>query len=189
MTNLFLKAKHWQLFSLICGIPLVFQLIIMGTMISKIGGGNSSAPALFSNFMIIFPIMTIFIMGIVFGWFWSVAIGLQSKVPEGVKMKVNKFKIFFFTPLIYIFLVMIYFMTTMTNGVQNPAVFAFIVPLHLFSMFCMFYIMYFLAKTLKTVELQRQTIFSDFAGEFFMIWFYPIGIWIIQPKINNMVEK
>ncbi len=65
---------------------------------------------------------------------------------------------------------------------------AIIVPMHLFSMFCIFYSLYFVAKTFKTVELQRETAFSDFAGEFFLIWFYPIGIWIIQPKINKIVE-
>lgn len=64
-----------------------------------------------------------------------------------------------------------------------------IIPLHLFSMFCIFYSLYFVAKTFKTVELQRETTFSDFAGEFFMIWFYPIGIWIIQPKVNKMAES
>ena len=50
-------------------------------------------------------------------------------------------------------------------------------------------IVYFVAKTYKTVELQRQVSFSDFAGEFFMIWFYPIGIWIIQPKLNKIIEN
>jgi hypothetical protein len=30
--------------------------------------------------------------------------------------------------------------------------------------------------------------FRDFAGEFFLVWFYPVGVWIIQPKINKMIE-
>lgn len=63
-----------------------------------------------------------------------------------------------------------------------------IIPLHVFSIFCIFYSYYFVSKTFKTVELQREASFSDFAGEFFMIWFYPIGIWILQPKINKMVS-
>jgi amino acid permease len=63
-----------------------------------------------------------------------------------------------------------------------------VVLLHLFSMFCTFYSLYFVAKTYKTVELQREVSFSDFAGEFFMICLCPIGIWIVQPKINKMIE-
>lgn len=27
-----------------------------------------------------------------------------------------------------------------------------------------------------------------FAGEFFLLWFHPIGIWFIQPKVNAIVS-
>jgi uncharacterized membrane protein len=137
-------------------------------------------------------------MAFYFGWFWSVAIGLQKKLPENVTMKVKKFKVFFFIPMVYIFCIIIFMSFTISglmNGGGEPnvgflgGIFAIIVPLHLFSMFCIFYTLYFVAKTFKTVELQREVKFSDFAGEFFMIWFYPIGIWIIQPKINKMIEE
>ena len=70
---------------------------------------------------------------------------------------------------------------------SNPAIFALIIPFHLFAMFCIFYCLYFVSKVFKTVELQRKVAFSDFAGEFFMIWFFIVGIWIIQPKINKMI--
>jgi hypothetical protein len=70
----------------------------------------------------------------------------------------------------------------------NPVIFALIIPLHLFSMFCIFYSLYFIAKALKTVESQKTVSFSDFAGEFFLIWFFPIGVWIIQPRINKLFE-
>ena len=73
------------------------------------------------------------------------------------------------------------------GGVFGKMLF-FVVPLHLFSMFCMFYLLYFVSKTLKTVELKREVTFSDFLGEFFMIWFFPFGIWIIQPRINKLVN-
>jgi hypothetical protein len=35
----------------------------------------------------------------------------------------------------------------------------------------------------------EQNVQPDFAGEFFLLWFYPVGIWIVQPKINKMVES
>lgn len=148
------------------------------------------------EYMKYFPILIIIITSVFYGWFWSVAIGLQSKVPDSVKMKVTKFKILFFIPMTY-FIFLAVFMGSTINGLSeggaDPKVFAsmfyIIVPLHLLSMFCMFYSLYFVSKTYKTVELQREVSFSDFAGEFFMIWFYPIGIWIIQPKINKLNES
>ena len=198
MTEKFLKAKHWQLFLLTFGIPMGFQFIMMGSMISNIGTSTNSDPTIMFNYMKLFPIIMLVFMGIFFGWFWSVAIGLQSKVPEIVKMKVKKFKVFFFIPMVYMLLITLFMLISMnglmTNGTEPSGaiigfLFAIIVPLHLFSMFCIFYSLYFVAKTFKTVELQREVSFSDFVGEFFLIWFFPIGIWFIQPKINKMIEK
>ena len=198
MIDKFLKAKHWQLFLLTFGIPLLFQFLMMGIMITSIETGSNPDPTMMFNYMQFFPIMMILFMGVFFGWFWSIAIGLQKKVPENVKMKVKKFKILFFIPLIYILCILAFIGTSMNGlinneieptGVQIGSVFALIIPLQLFSMFCIFYSLYFVAKTFKTVELQREVKFADFAGEFFMIWFYPIGIWIVQPKINKMIEE
>ena len=188
MIEKFLKAKHWQIFMITFGLPFLIQIITMPITISD------NDPIIM---MKIFPIiMIIFISGF-FGWFWSIGVGLQSKIPSDVTMKVKKFKIFLIIPLIYMFLILIFMGSiisgTFENG-QEPSegmivgMIGIIFPLHFFSMFCIFYCLYFVAKTFKTVELQREVAFSDFAGEFFMIWFFPIGIWIIQPKVNKMIE-
>lgn len=180
---------------------MIFQFVMMGTMFASIGNGTQPDPSAMFNFFKFFPVLMIIFAGTFFGWFWSIAIGLQNKVPANVKMKTGKFKIFFFIPITYMLLIAIGIGTTMSglpgmveSGDQPDigligSMMGIIIPLHLFSMFCIFYSLYFVAKTVKTVELQRETTFSDFAGEFFMIWFYPIGIWIIQPKVNKMAEE
>ena len=198
MISKFLNAKHWQLFLLIFGLPLITQIILVVAMMTNIANADNPDPALIFTYMQILPLLMIVFMGLQFGWFWSMAIGLQSKVPENVKMKVKKFKIFFFIPLIYLvalsILMSIFFYGFSVEGTELdlrliPFLMLFIMPLHLFSMFCILYSIYFVAKTFKTVELQRAVNFSDFVGEFFMVWFYPIGIWFIQPKVNVIVEK
>lgn len=139
----------------------------------------------------LFPVIMIIYSGLFFGWFWSIAIGLQKRVPESVIMKVKKFKTFFFIPIIYIVLISLFIGFSISGISSNGnlsasmvgAVFiAGVLILHLFLMFCIFYSLYFVSKTIKTVELQREVNFGDFIGEFFMLWFYPIGIWFIQPK-------
>lgn len=189
MTEAFLKAKHWQLFFLSFGIPMFFQGIFMANFISNIESGNIPDPSIIFNYMPYFSILMILFIGVLFGWFWSVAIGLQAKLPEGVKMKVKKFKILFFIPMMYILFFIVFFNFAINNIGLFKLSYFIIIPLHLFSMFCIFYCLYFVAKTFKTVALQRETSFSDFAGEFFMIWFYPFGIWVIQPQINKMMEE
>lgn len=190
--NIFLRAKHWQLFLLTFGLAFLFQLFFMTDMVFSLRHHTSNVINLY--WIKFFPLMMILFIGILFGWFWAIAIGLQNKVPAHVKMKTGKFKAFFFIPLIYILLLCV-FLTNMFSGITSggnqppdglPVIFALIVPLHLFAMFCIFYCMYFAAKTFKTVEWQRETKFSDFSAEFFMIWFFPIGVWIIQPLINKV---
>jgi hypothetical protein len=191
MMNRLLRAKHWQLFLLIVGIPIVFQIffttIFIGTIVrNEIEVGESAEPSVIMPiFFIGFASVFILSVGTLMGWMYSIATGLQSKVPQGVQLKVKRFKIFFWTPIIYIGLILLFSVSTINGYVPHPGVIALIVPVHLFSIFCIFYTINFAAKTLKTVELQRAVTFSDYVGEFFLIWFYFIGVWIIQPKINR----
>ena len=198
MIDKFLKAKHWQLFTLMVGIPILFQIIMMITMFSNINSETNHDPAKMFNMFKFFPIVMLLYMGVFFGWFWSIAIGLQKKVPQNIIMKTKKFKIFFFIPLFYIFCISL-FIGSMFSGIMkgetSPSgefigvMIGIIIPLHLLSMFGIFYSMYFVAKTFKTVELQKEVSFADFTGEFFMLWFYFIGIWILQPKINKLADS
>jgi hypothetical protein len=198
MINKFLKAKHWQLFFLTFGILMISQFIMMGMMISNRDIDVESNHIMMLSYMKVFVVLTIVFAGVFLGWFWSVGVGLQSRIPKGVKMKVKRFKIGFIIPALYMLIFMVFLLLTLNgemdvgnrpSGILFGKFAVIIIPLHLFSMFCLFHSLYFVAKTFKTVELQREVTFSDFAGEFFLIWFYPIGVWIIQPKINKMVEE
>lgn len=183
MTKL-LTIKHWQLFGLLIGIPMIFQFVIMGSVMT-----SKNPTIMFAAF----PIMMILFIGLFFGWFYALGTNLHKKLPETATMNLTKFKIFLFIPVIYMLFLSVFmfcmFSNISTGGQPNPAIFALIVPLHLFSMFCIFYCLYFNAKALKTVEWQKPVTFSDFAGEFFLIWFFPIGVWIIQPRINKLFDR
>jgi hypothetical protein len=193
--NLFLRAKHWQIFIFTFGIPFVFQIILMVNIFSSILQKHD--PAVMFGYFKFFPLMMVVYMGALFGWLWSIGVGLQKLVPPGVQMKVIRFKVFFFIPLVYItalvFFIASFFNSDLLRGAQpDPAffyIFPVIFPLHLFSMFCIFYCLYFVAKTLKTVELQREVTFSDFLAEFFLVWFNFVGLWILQPRINKLAGQ
>lgn len=212
MINLFLKAKHWQLFVLVFGIPMLLELVFIGTVFSKIPldvSINEVSPLgpefmldLMGPFFILLVITMLFSTGTQYGWIWSVVIGLKNKLPEQMKMNTIRFKVFFIFPLIYLtgFIIFLFYMmnsmmtnlATMALEPEPPMMFAsflLIIPLHFFAIFCMFHSLYFTAKSFKSVELQRSVSFSDFVGEFFLILFFPIGIWFIQPKVNDMIKE
>jgi hypothetical protein len=181
--TIFLRLKHWQLFLLLIGIPFIFQFVIMGSVIFS----NNS------NIMLTaFPIMMFLIVAIFFGWFYALGTNLYKKLPIDTPMNLMKFKVFLFIPVAYMVLISLFMLVAfpgfVDNGPESFASFAIIFPIHIFSMFCIFYCLYFISKAMKTVEWQRQVTFSDYAGEFFLIWFFPIGIWLIQPRINKLFE-
>lgn len=193
MIPLFLKAKHWQLFSAIIIIPAILQLSAMlsVTQLEVAIDYNSTTNDL--SLFQIFPLVVILFARMLHGWFWSITMGLQKFIPQELKINLRKFKIFFFIPIIYISTIMFYLTATL-NGVKanliedNLWLIAIIIPLHLLSMFGIFHSMYCAAITIKTLELKKQVNFGDFATEFLMFWFYFIGIWIIQPKVNNLYK-
>jgi hypothetical protein len=179
------------------GIPILLQIVTMISMFANIDSNGNPDQTGMLNMMKIFPIIMFLYVGLFFGWFWSIGIGLQKYIPTDITMKIKKFKIFFFIPLTYIIFLLIIIGTTFygflsgsnaVGGIVGKMLFV-VIPMHLLSMFCIFYLLYFVSKTIKTTELKRDVTFSDFAGEFFMIWFFPIGIWIIQPRINKIVSE
>jgi len=186
--NIFLRLKHWQLFGLLIGIPFIFQIVGMTTVIV------SQDP---TKMFTVFPLLMLLFMGVFFGWFYTMGVNLNKKLPDTVKMNLTKFKWFLFIPTVYIVFFSIFMSgiigSAFDGGEPNPVFlfgsFGIIFPLHLFSMFCIFYCLYFCAKSLKAVELQRPVTFNDYAGEFFLIWLFPIGIWFIQPRINKMFDE
>ena len=206
MIRTFLKAKHWQLFIIVFALPMFIQMMFMNIMMMQMpqfSDGDANPMLMFNsvyemmlNFSFIFSVTMSVIILVLFGWYWSVCVGLQDKVPEHAKMNVKKFKIFYFIGLAYsLFFVglmafVMYNLPSLIGGLISMSalgtILSVVMLLHFLAAFCLLYCLYFAAKTIKTVELQRETTFSDFIGEFFMIWFFPIGVWILQPKINEL---
>lgn len=177
-----IHAKHWQVFLLFIGLPMVAQII----MISTASVGSLSVGIVLSL------AAGILSMGVYFLWLWSVGNFLYKHLPDHISMNVQRFRAFLIFQLTYIgmmFFVTSMILSTYLSTIGNVASTGFIglfVLLHLFAMFCIFYSFYFIAKTLKSIELNRKATFGDYAGEFFLIWFFFIGIWIIQPRINKL---
>ena len=161
--NIFLKLKHWQLFGLLIGILVVVSAVA------------------YQQDQIKILLMTILFAGVYYGWLYALGVNLNKKLPSTVNMNLKKFKCCLLIPIVCMLLV-IYF-TDIFNLIF-PIV---MLILSLVSMYCIFYCFYFIAKALKAVESQEPN--EDFLGEFFYLWFFPIGIWFIQPRVNKIFDE
>ena len=178
---------------------MIAYMGLMGWIFSQGFGSGQPDPAMFFAYFRFFPVIIGLASLALYVWLWTTGMGLQEKIPVGVRPKVGRFKVALTFVAIYLLSFLVFF-DFLTNGILQPAflggmetvipwMIAIIFPLHFFAMFCTFFSMYFVAKTIKMAELQREVTFSDFVGEFFMLWFYPIGIWILQPKINQLAKS
>ncbi|ASS47891.1 MAG: hypothetical protein A3D31_01660 [Candidatus Fluviicola riflensis] len=194
-----LHTPHWKLFILVFGIPFVAAMTLMVVMISMIVSQREPNPEVLFPYIFVFPAIALVGAITQLYWQWSVGTGLQAYLHPDTRLRVKRFKIFFFIPWIYMgaFLLVATIISTQirsSNGDESSGL-AWAIPLfilaflmHFFSIFCIIYTLYFVAKTLKSVELQREAHFSDYIGEFFLIWFFPVGVWFIQPRINRIVQ-
>lgn len=63
-----------------------------------------------------------------------------------------------------------------------------LIPLYMLCLLAGVYICYFLAKCLNSVEYGRDTKPSEYIIDIILLWFFMLGIWFIQPRINKLVE-
>ena len=184
-----LTAKHWQIFILTFGL-LMFTQIVFGIILSFAED--------VMNVFSIMPIIYLVFYLLFFCWLYTTGVNLNKKLPVTVNMNLKKFKLFIVVPALYLvcIVIMMFFLFSKndTETVNfNPATyfigFLILIPIHFFAIFCIFYCFYFNAKSLKSVELQRPVTFNDFGVDFILFWFYPIGVWFIQPRINKIFSN
>lgn len=61
-----------------------------------------------------------------------------------------------------------------------PMFYAFYAFIHFFA---------FPARTLKSIELKKETNLGDYIVDSFLLLFLPLGIWILHPKIQQVLEQ
>ncbi|MNS44804.1 hypothetical protein D3C72_772550 [compost metagenome] len=190
--NFFLRIRHWQFFLITFALPLVLEACFIPSVIFS----QTFNP----DIIVVFSIMMLIMLFMQMGWSYTIGTNLHKRLPPGVSMPLKRFKWFLFIPVVYIALILLVFMPLIlkTMDIESPdnsiplaisAALLLIIPLHLFSIFCLIYTLYFNAKSLKAVETRKPVTFSDFAGEFFLLWFFPVGVWIIQPRINKIFSE
>ena len=182
--NIFLKLKHWQLFGILLGAFLGVQFII-------------SLQKWTAIFELIHLTMFVLFLGVYFCWLYTLGVNLNKKLPDMVSLNLKVFNWLSLFLIVYlsfftVFAIVVISYTMFIDGGETVILFGeyfFAFPLLLFLAFCFLYCSYFNAKSLKAVELQRPITFRDYAGIFLLFLLFPIGVWIIQPKVNKIFDE
>jgi hypothetical protein len=173
-----LTLKHWQLFSLLVGLWVLVAITGFGS------ARYASNRLLFASFTALLIGLALLFAAVIYSWFYIVTKRLHERLPASASMSFWKFKVSLIVPPLYL----------MFNVIGEPTFIPLVFgPLlllfHLFVMFCMIYCVYFFAKALVAVEIQRKPAPDDYVGTFMQIYFWPLGIWVLQPRINKIFSE
>ena len=165
--KILLKLKHWQLF-----------LILF-------------IPALFPTNILIGRIFQLVWFGIFALWIYTIGTTAYQKLPAGHKVQIKYFRFSFLFVILWVAVVSLFFDGAYNINQGNYQEFGnalwLILPLHFYTMWSIFYIFYFAAKMLVSSIEGKVVGFSKAFGYFFAFWFFPIGIWFIQPKAQRLI--
>jgi len=173
----FLRAKHWQIFLLVVGVSIVGEMVVMRSLPQ----GTPTPQDLQRTLAGTVGVTAIFMLCLL-GWIWSMGSYLTSIAPRSLQLPMGLFRLAVIYPSAYL-------VALFVTLCLVPAVPAAIAPFHLLATVCMFYDLYFVSKTLVMAETGRPASFYGFSGPFFLLWFVPIGVWVIQPRINRLFTK
>jgi len=166
----FVRAPHWQVFGFLIGVSCIAEIVVIGS--SKSDQVEITIPSLIAAELV-------WICFVV--WFWSLGSFFCSVVKPNLRLNLPFFRFALVYPLVYMGVFQVFPFERLTLG-YNLA----LTPFHLFAMFCVFFDLNFVSKNLALAETGRAVSFYDYAGPFFLLWFFPLGIWFVQPRINRL---
>ncbi len=125
-------------------------------------------------------------------WLWWVGIYLYRRLPSEISIS----SLYFNLGAVYFVcytLLLIYTIGLVKEDVLEGnlpfGMLLLLAPMHLLATFCFLYMVYFVARSLVSLEQQRVVGFGEFAGAYFQVMFLPIGIWFLQPRLQALAQK
>lgn len=219
MRNFFLNLPAWALFLIIFVLPIVVYMTAVASMMPTnyyMYPDSLDTDVIFAAVkwtIIICLVPALFLWA---GWYMNVGLALAEKLPSTVKMPVSFFKTNMFILIGYLLFLGVYLVAVMSWFNENAPE-AFIMSMNgeeldlmqldvplpgwflgggvifffggLYLLFVTFHSFWFLGKSLVAVEKGEVYDFNDYSGPFFMFWFWLIGVWWLQPRIQAVLAK
>ncbi len=191
MIDFILTAKHWKIFFLLMFIP--FALMMFSSFFIGFAQLISDGSNLFTT--LLSSLNSLLSMAILI-WFWSVGKGLQKYIPQNINVNDKFFK------LAMTYLIVTWPLETIISfifqiarsgdstslGLSHALEFAITFVISIASLVAGIYLCVHIAKSLIIAETQEDTDSKEYIGTFILCLLLPIGIWFVQPRINDLVE-
>jgi len=180
VATFFVRAKHWQLFVLFLGTEFVgfvgsIAALMSASPSSQVIGGALMLPSY------ICPLV----------WWWSSGLLLRTAITPRRELNFGLFRFASIFMLLSVCLSPLLGALIPQSGTTlSPFLIALTAPVVLLFLLSMFYVQYFLSKSLVLKSKGRVGLGEGDVGCFFLFLFFILGVWVLQPRINQIyVEK
>lgn len=168
-----LLADSWQVFFVIVGTLLVGAMVTSWIELEGLPRVFSIAANYASEILLA-------------GWFYAVGRNLHRIRPDGARLKLGWFVFHLVYFLIYsVILLFLSLSLLQMRGLTFIIDEAWVLlPFHILAIISACSIVGFVARALVTVELRQHVPFGIYGGTFLLLFFFPFGIWIVQPRVQ-----
>ena len=179
LINRIINFKHWEIF-------LIFVVIIF-TPFSILSNNFFN---LILKFLIILFLSYLYYFTI-FVFIYKKLNKLQLKVKKEINItkRIFYFRSIFFISALMLFIIDNSFYNIFSNEVGFIVSLSIIISLFFISSIMWFFFINFISKYLYFLEKNKKGSFSEYLGYFISFLFIPIGIFIVQPIINEIFDK
>lgn len=122
--------------------------------------------------------------GLIFGWIYSIGKVLNEKNAEILK-RLNIWSIIYLISIIPF--ILNFHNLEMGNFEEMNKLIS--IPAGIIAFISILNVVLISSKSLKQTEKHKELTFSNYAKEFFLILYLVIGIWILQPKLNEILKE
>lgn len=167
----FLQLRHWELFLMLAlptALVLLFRIPLKPLVVASIG---------------------LFLMIVLFAWMISVAVWSNQRLPPERQRSPALFVAGLIVPIVYALMYIVLYLPQLEAGgpPARPPVWLF--PMHMLSMAGIFYGLWYTARQYKSLQESVDADFLIFSSTFFLLFIFPLGIWIIQPSVNALYYR
>lgn len=159
--TLLLKMKHWQ----------IFLFLFFATFIANFTWVGYD---LFNSILNLIGVLLYMI------WYFAIGLELSEHLPRKIELPKKTFIINGFALIVSIVILI----TLFGGSFESKGLIGFTWVAYL--MYAMFQFFFYPGKALKSIELNKEAQIGEYIGYFFLMIFWPIGIWTIQPKLNKI---
>jgi hypothetical protein len=179
LSHFFPRAKHWQMFLLLFGLCSVGQFVgAIAIAVTAPTSGELGRTALVELWLLTAVSNLVFL-----SWLWFMGSFLCSVVRPELRPRLAFFRVAIIYPLV------VGFAESALIVPPKPWLLGVLFPLGLFAFVCIVYDFNFVAKALALAEIGKPRVVADFAGTLFLLVFFPLGVWFIQPRVNRLYSS